>query len=150
HQFLIAQDGQALHGTLHRAHMPHCLDDVARARFALGADHGCALTDTPQGLTQVARPTHKRHLEDELIDMMRLVRWGEHFTFINIIDPQRLQNLGLSKMPNTYFGHHGNGHSLDNFFDLGWVGHACYATLGANIGWDSVQDLTPNPASRFA
>src|SRR5215831_3212674 len=80
--------------------------------------------------------------------MMRLVRWGEHFAFINIIDPQRLQNLRLGKMPNAYFGHHGNGHSLDNFFDLGWVGHACHATLGANIGWTRSSAITATaPAS---
>src|SRR5512145_3552632 len=110
--------------------MPHGLDDVPRARFALSADHGRTLTDTPQGLTQVARTTLKRYLEGELVDMVRLVCWGEHFALVDIIYPQRLQNLGLGKMPNAYFGHHGNGHGLHNFFDLRWVGHACHAALG--------------------
>src|SRR5205823_7783584 len=81
--------------------MPHCLDDVARARFALGANHRRTLTDTPQGLTQIARATHKRYLEGKFVDMMRLVCRSEHFTLIDIIYPQRLQNQQIRSEEHT-------------------------------------------------
>src|SRR5262245_17169934 len=98
--------------------MPHRLDNVARASFTLGADHRCTLTNTPQCLTQVACTTHKRHLESKLIDVMRLVRWGEHLALVDIIDPQSLENLRLGKMPDTHLGHHRDRHCLHDLFDL--------------------------------
>src|SRR5690606_41730426 len=62
---------------VHLAQVPHGLDDVPGARFALGADHRRALADAPQRFAQVAGATDERHLERVLVDVI-LVRSEEH------------------------------------------------------------------------
>jgi hypothetical protein len=44
----------------------------------LGADHGCALSDAAQGLTQVTAAAHKGHLEVVLVDVVDLISRSQH------------------------------------------------------------------------
>lgn len=44
---------------LNFSHVADSLDDVARARFALGADHGSAFADSPERFAQVLAPQTK-------------------------------------------------------------------------------------------
>ena len=59
-EFFFAHHGEELpHFADDLAHVLDGVDDVAGASFALGADHGRAFGDAPQGLAQVARPGPK-------------------------------------------------------------------------------------------
>src|SRR5207244_832210 len=74
HQLLGRERREASDSRGDRAHVPHGLHDVARARLALGADHRRALADAPERLAQVACAADKRDAEGELIDVEMLVR----------------------------------------------------------------------------
>src|SRR5205807_1439655 len=73
-QYLQAAD------TIHNgAHMADSLDDIAGASLALGADHRCPFTDTPQCLTEVASATHKGDRKEVFIDMEMLISGRQYF-----------------------------------------------------------------------
>src|SRR3712207_8580247 len=60
HKLLTPQRGQPPYAARDRTHVPNSLDDVAGPGFTLRADHGRSLTDAPQRLAQVRRPTQDR------------------------------------------------------------------------------------------
>ena len=68
--------------------MPDGLDDIAGTGFALGADHGRPLGDPPQRLTQVAAAADERDLESMLVDVVLLVRRGQHFALVDVVDAE--------------------------------------------------------------
>ena len=86
--------------------MPHGLHHIAGARLALGADHRRALADAPQRLAQVAAAAHEGDLEEVLVDVVRLVGRRQHFRFVNVVDADGFQDLGLDEMPDAAFRHH--------------------------------------------
>ena len=53
-----------------RAHVADGVDDVARARLALRADHGRALAQAPQRLAQVATAADEGDAEGPLVDVV--------------------------------------------------------------------------------
>ena len=53
-------------------------------------------------------------------------------------------------MPNAHLGHHRDRNRLDDFFDLGGIGHACDAPLGADIGWDAFEGHDGHGAGVFS
>lgn len=59
--------------TLYRSAVPYCFDYITGTSFALGSDHGGALGDSPQSLSEISAATHKRSVELVLVDMMSLV-----------------------------------------------------------------------------
>ena len=73
-----------------RAHVPHRFHDIARARFALGANHRRAFGDAPQRFAQIPRAANERHLETVLPDVVLFVGGREHFA---LVDVSRLRAL---------------------------------------------------------
>ncbi len=134
HQLLIRHQLQAPNLAQDGARVAHGLDHVTRARLAFRADHGRTLANATQRFTQIAAATHKRHLEGVLVDVVILVRRGQDFALVHIVDTNGLENLRLDKVADTRLCHHGNGHRLDNFFDHAGVRHACHATVNADVG----------------
>jgi hypothetical protein len=122
--------------------LPHVLDgvdDVAGARFALGADHGRALGDAPQSLTQVARAAHKRSGKGMLVHVVLFVRRGKHFGLVDVIDSQLLQDLRLGEVADAAFGHDRNRHHGHDFLDLQRRSHTRHAAFGTNHGRHALQ-----------
>ena len=74
--------------------------------FALGADHGRAFCDATKGLTKIARAANERHFESVLPDVVLFVGRSEHFTFVDVVDFERLEHLCLGKMADAHFSHH--------------------------------------------
>ena len=60
-------------------HMPQsCVDGIPLPSCPhLGADHGSALSNAPEGLAEVAAPADKGDLEVVLVDVMDLVSRGQ-------------------------------------------------------------------------
>ncbi len=84
------------------------MDHVAGARLALGANHGRALGDAPQGLAQVARAADKGRLEGVLVDVMRFVGGSQDFALVDEVNANLLQNLRFGKVADARLGHHGD------------------------------------------
>lgn len=119
--------------------MAHSLNDIARTRFTLGADHRSTLSDTAQGLTQVFSTTDERNLELRLVDMVDVISWAQYLTLIDVVDVDSLQDLCLSDMSDTAFCHDRDRYSLLDTLDHLRVAHTCYATGSTDISRDTLQ-----------
>ena len=109
-------------------------DDVARARFAFGANHGGAFGDAAEGFAQISRAAHERDFEAVLPDVVLVVGGCEHFAFVNVIDFERFEHLRFGEMADANFGHHRNRDRVHDFADDARSGHAGHAAIFANIG----------------
>ena len=105
HQFFFGHVLELADFAQHGAGMAHSLHHVAGAGLALGADHRRAFADAAQRLAQVAASAHERDLEIVLEDVMFLIRRGQHFGFVDVIDAERFQDLRFHEMPDAAFGH---------------------------------------------
>ena len=119
--------------------MRHSIGDITRACLTLRANHGRALVDSAQCLTQVGCSTDEGNREVEFINVIGVVSRGQHFGFINEIHSQRLQHLRLNKMPDARFGHHRNGYCIDDALDHVRIGHPGHTALCANISRHTLQ-----------
>jgi len=119
--------------------VPHGLDDVARARLALGADHRGALADPPQGLAEVRGAAHERDLEGPLVDVVRLVGGRQHLRLVDVVHLERLEHLRLDEVADPRLRHHGDRDDLLDLTDLGRAGHAGHAALRADVGRDALE-----------
>src|ERR1035437_9009501 len=81
------------------------LNDVAGARLALGTDHRRALGDPAERLAQVAAAAHERHLEGVLVDVVRLVGGRQDLGLVDVVDAERLEDLGLDEVADPGLRH---------------------------------------------
>ena len=116
------------------AEVTNRLDDVARAGFALGADHARTLGDATERLTQVGGTAHERHVERPLVDVMGLIRGGQHLGLVDVVDPERLQDLRLGEVTDAGLGHDRNGHRRLDLLDHLRIAHAGDAAVAADVG----------------
>ena len=72
--------------------MSHRLDDVAAARFALGADHRRTFTDAPQRLAEIACAADEGHAEVVLVDVVLVVGGRQHLALVDEVDAHGLEN----------------------------------------------------------
>ena len=85
-KFILPQGGHPGNFPVYFSHVPHCLDDVARSRLSLGANHGRTFIHAAQGFAQIFGTADKGHFELALIDMVDIIGRGEHFAFIDVVD----------------------------------------------------------------
>ena len=110
------------------------LGHVAGAGLALGADHGRALVDAAQRLTEVGRAADERHGKATLVDVVDVVGWAEHLGFVDVVHTQVLQDFRLHDVADAGLGHDRDVDGLDDALDEVRIRHAGHATLGADIG----------------
>lgn len=119
--------------------MTHGLDDIARARLALGTNHGRTLGDTAQRLAQVLRAAHERHVELVLVDVVHVVGGAQNLGFVDVVDFDGLQNAGFGNMADAHLRHDRDGHGFLDALDHGRVAHAGDATGRANVGRNTLE-----------
>ncbi len=68
-----------------------------------------------------------------------LVGGREHLALVDVVDLERLQDLRLDEVADARLGHHRDRHRLLDLHDLGRVGHARDAALGADVGGDALE-----------
>ena len=117
----------------------HRLDDVAGAGLALGADHRGALADPAECLAQVPRSADEGNLELVLVDVVGLVGRREHLGLVDVVDPERLEDLGFDEMPDARLGHDRDRDRAHDPLDHGWVAHASDAARRANVCRDALE-----------
>ena len=138
-KLLGAELGEALDAGGDLAHVADRLDDVAGAGLALGADHRRPLADPPQRLAEVGRPADEGNLEGELVDVVALVGRGQHLRLVDVVDLERLQDLGLGEVPDPRLGHHRDRHRLLDPLDHRRVRHPCHPAVAPDIRRDPLQ-----------
>ena len=114
--------------------MADSLNDITRASFTLGTNHGCPFADAAQCLAEVTRSTHERDGEEVFIDMEMFVGRCQYLRLVDAIHAYRLEDFSFDKMSDAALGHDRNG---DRLFDLDnklGVAHTSNATMSANIG----------------
>ena len=75
--------------------MPDRVQDVARTGVALEPDHGGALGDPAHGLAEVPGAAHEGDREAALVDVVHLVRAGQHLRLVDAVRVQGLDYLRL-------------------------------------------------------
>ena len=113
--------------------------DVAGAGLALRADHGRALVDAAQGLTEVGRAADEGDGELPLVDVVGVVGRGQDLGLVDVVDAEGLQDLGLDEVADAGLGHDRDGDRRDDAVDHVGVAHAGHAALGADVGGDALQ-----------
>ena len=109
-QLVVVEAAQAGDLVLDLAQVADGLDDVAGAGLALGADHRRALGDAAQGLAQVGGTADEGGGEGPLVGVVDLVGRGEHLGLVDVVDAERLQDLGLDEVADAGLGHDRDGH----------------------------------------
>ncbi len=119
--------------------MTHRLDDVAGTGLSFGADHGGALADAAQRLTEVHGAAHEGRVELPLVDVVDLIGRGEDLALVDEVDCEGLQDLRLDEVADARLGHHRHGDGLLDLADLGGVRHAGDAALGADVAGHALE-----------
>ena len=117
----------------------HGLDDVARSGLALAANEARALADAPQRLAEVCGAAHEGNGERPLVDMMCLVGRREHLGLVDVVDPERLQDLRFGEVADAALRHHGNGDGLLDPFDHRGVAHARDSAVAPDVGGHALE-----------
>ncbi len=74
-----------------------------------------------------------------LLDVELVVSGREHLAFVDVVDPQGLENLALDEVADAGLGHDGDGHGVLDLLDLGRVRHARDAALGTDVGGNPLE-----------
>ena len=119
--------------------MAHGLDDVAGAGLAFCPDHGRALVDASQRLAEIPAAANERHLESMLVDVVHLVGRREHLGFVDVVDAECLEHLGLNEMPDPGLGHDRDADRRHDPQDHLGVAHASHAAGRPNVGRDALE-----------
>lgn len=75
-ELVVAQGNNVADLLFDLAHVTHGLNDVARTRLPLGANHRGALGNTAQRLAQIAGAADKRHVKLGLVDVIDVIGRG--------------------------------------------------------------------------
>src|SRR3954451_7363506 len=86
------------------------LDDVAGARLALGPHHRGTLVDPTQRFAEVAAAADERDLEVVLVDVVVLVGRGQDLGLVDVVDAERLEDLGFDEVADAGLRHDRDRH----------------------------------------
>ncbi len=139
HQLFFAQHGELLHLADDGADVAHCFDDIARARFALGANHRCAFGNAPERFAEIARAADERNLVAVLPDVMLFVGGREDFALVDVVHFESFEDLCFGEMADADFGHHRDRNDVHDFADDSRRGHASDAAFFANVRGDALE-----------
>ena len=136
-ELILTHAHQSANLALHQSHVTHSLNDIARTRLTLGANHRGALGNTAQRLAQVFGSTDKGHVKLGLVDMIDVIGRTQHLALVDIVNLNGLQDLSLSNMADTALRHHGDAHSLLDATNHLGVTHTADTACGTDIGRDT-------------
>ena len=124
HQLLFGHGLESADAVPDGAHVAHRLHDVAGAGFAFRAHHRGAFADAAERLPEVTAAADEGNLERVLVDVVTLVRGGEHLGLVDIIHAHRFEQLRLDEVADATLRHHGDGDGVHDARDHVGVGHA--------------------------
>jgi hypothetical protein len=145
-EFFRRRDRERRDRIADRAHVADCLDDVARSRFALAANHRGTFGDAPQRLAEIARAADERHAEIVFGDVVLVVGGREHFGFVDVIDTERFEATRFGEMSDTRFCHHGNRDGVHDALHEREIAHARDAAGRTDVGRNAFEGHHGNGA----
>ena len=74
-----------------------------------------------------------------LVDVVVFVGGRQHLRFVDVVDADRLQDLGLDEVADTRLRHHRDRDGVADLLDQRHVAHASDAAGGADIGRHALQ-----------
>ena len=83
---------------------------------------------------RLVAPHTNGHREGPLVDVVRLVGRGQHLGLVDVVDAERLEDLGLDEVADAGLGHHRDGHGRLDALDHLRVAHAGHAAVAADVG----------------
>mmetsp|Transcript_23980 Transcript_23980/g.51763 ORF Transcript_23980/g.51763 Transcript_23980/m.51763 type:complete len:312 (+) Transcript_23980:175-1110(+) len=138
-EFILRHASQTLNLRLNSSGMTHGLNNVSSTSLTLGTKEGGTLGNTTKCLTKVTASTHEGNIEHGLINVVHLIGHGQNLRLINVVNFACLEDLGLDKMSDTGLGHDGDGDGVLDFENHGWVGHAGYSAIAADVCGDALE-----------
>ena len=84
-----------------------------------------------------------------LIDVVGFVGGGEDFGFVDVVDAEFLEDLGLGEVADAALGHYRDGDGSHDFADFFGRGHAGYAAFGADLRGDALEGHDGNGSGLF-
>ena len=138
-ELIFAKRNHVTNLLVHLAHMANCLNDVARARLALGADHSCAFGNAAKSFAQVACAAYEGNRELGLVDVIGVVSRREYLGFVDVINFDSFKQLSFDEMTDAAFSHNGDGNGFLDALDHLGVAHAGDATSCADVGRDALK-----------
>ena len=134
HPLVLRQERERLDLARDLAQVPDGVDDVARARLALRADHRGPFADPPKRLAEVPAAAHERHLEVVLVDVVLLVGGSQHLGLVDEVHAERLEDPRLGEVADAALRHHGDRDGGLDLADLRDRRHARDAAVPADVG----------------
>mmetsp|Transcript_17169 Transcript_17169/g.26781 ORF Transcript_17169/g.26781 Transcript_17169/m.26781 type:complete len:288 (-) Transcript_17169:52-915(-) len=138
-QFILAHHGELLDLAHDGTCMTHGLYNVTSTSLTLGTQHGSALSNTSQRLSQITASTYKWSGELRLINVVNVICHGKHFALIDVVNLTCFKDLSLDEMSDASLGHDWDGHCRFDFRDKTGVRHASHTSIASNIGRDALQ-----------
>mmetsp|Transcript_2634 Transcript_2634/g.5343 ORF Transcript_2634/g.5343 Transcript_2634/m.5343 type:complete len:263 (-) Transcript_2634:2767-3555(-) len=138
-QLIVIHILKLTNSSLDSAGVSDSLNHIASSSLPFCANHCSSLSDPPQSFTQISAATHKWHLEVVLVNVVDVICRSQNLRFVDVIDTQSFQDLGLHKVSNASLCHDWDGNSLFNTFDHRWIAHSRHTTFLSDIRWNSFQ-----------
>src|SRR5450631_4386261 len=145
-QLVLAHRRQPADLAADLAHVHGRVGDVTGPGLALGSDHCRTLADPAKGLAQVGRAADERNRELPLVDVVRVVRRGQHLGLVDVVHAQALQHLRLDEVTDPGLGHDRDGDSLDDPLHHVRVAHPGDPALGTDVGRHALKSHHRNRA----
>ena len=138
-QLVVAHPLEAAHLGEHVPELVDGLDHVAGPRLALGPHHRGAFVDPAKRLAEVPAAAHERDLEGVLVDVIALVGRGEDLGLVDVVDAERLEDLGFDEVADAGLGHDRDAHGVHDPDDHLGVGHAGDSAGRPDVGRDALE-----------
>ena len=135
----LVGDGELADRAEDRPQVSDGLDDVAGAGLALRADHRRAFADPPEGLPEVGRAADEGDGERPLVDVVGLVGRGQDLALVDVVDAERLEDLGLGEVADAALRHDGDRDRGLDGLDHRRVAHAGHAAVAADVGGHTLE-----------
>src|ERR1700716_2603492 len=90
-------------------------------------------------LAEVAAAADEGHLEGVLVDVVLLVGRRQHLGLVDVIDAERLEDLGLDEVADPGLRHHRDGHRGLDLLDQAGIAHPRYAAVPPDVGGHALE-----------
>ena len=138
-QLVLTHRGQFLDFAVHLSHVADSLYDISGSRLTFGTDHRCALVDPAECLAEIFCTADKRYFEIAFVDMVNVIRRGENFALVDVVDFDGFEHLRLYKVTDPAFCHNWDRNGFLDAADHFRIAHTGNAACCTDVCRDTLQ-----------